>query len=224
MATFVLIPGMCHGGWCFDELAEQLRGHGHRAYPLTLTGLSERSHLLHGTVNLDTHIQDVTGVLAAENIDDAVLVGHSYGGMVITGVADRMPDRVTASVYLDAMVPENGDSCWSLVTERERQWYTDVTETGYAVRPLPFFDTRATPHPLASLFQPLRLTSDLTQTRRRVYVYAAGWDGESPFFAVHQRLREDPAWTTHALDSGHNLMRDAPLELLKILLDAGEPR
>ncbi|MGI5488583.1 alpha/beta fold hydrolase [Microtetraspora malaysiensis] len=224
MATFVLIPGMCHGGWCFDELAEQLRGHGHRAYPLTLTGLSERSHLLHGTVNLDTHIQDVTGVLAAENIDDAVLVGHSYGGMVITGVADRMPDRVTASVYLDAMVPENGDSCWSLVTERERQWYTDVTETGYAVRPLPFFDARATPHPLASLFQPLRLTSDLTQTRRRVYVYAAGWDGESPFSAVHQRLREDPAWTTHALDSGHNLMRDAPLELLKILLDAGEPR
>lgn len=224
MATFILIPGMCHGGWCFGELTEQLRDHGHRAYPLTLTGLSERSHLLHGTVNLDTHIQDVTGVLAAENIQDAVLVGHSYGGMVITGVADRMPDSVTALVYLDAMVPGNGDSCWSLVTDRERQWYTDVVETGYAVRPLPFFDPRATPHPLASLFQPLRLTGELTQIQRRVYAYAAGWDGESPFTSVYHRLREDPGWTTHALDGGHNLMRDAPVELLKILLDAVEPR
>ncbi|KAB8181544.1 alpha/beta fold hydrolase [Nonomuraea phyllanthi] len=220
MATFILIPGMCHGGWCFDELAEQLRDHGHRTFPLTLTGLSERAHLLHGTVNLDTHIQDVTEVLAAEDIHDAVLVGHSYGGMVITGVADRVPGRVSGLVYLDAMVPQDGDSCWSVVTDQERQWYADVVETGVAVRPLPFFDPRATPHPLASLFQPLRLTGGLAPSLRRVYVYAAGWTGESPFTPVYQRLREDPAWTTHALDSGHNLMRDAPLDLLKILLDA----
>ncbi|MEV8631592.1 alpha/beta hydrolase [Streptosporangium sp. NPDC051023] len=141
MTTFVLIPGMCHGGWCFHELTEQLRSHGHRAYPLTLTGLSERSHLLHGGVNLDTHIQDVTGVLAAEQLQDAVLVGHSYGGMVITGVADRMPERVRSLVYLDAVVPADGESIW----------------------------------------------------------------------------------TTHALDSGHNLMRDVPQDLLKILLETGEP-
>lgn len=221
MTTFILIPGMCHGGWCFDELTEQLRDHGHRAHALTLTGLSERGHLLHGTVNLDTHLQDVTGMLAAENIHDAVLVGHSYGGMVITGVADRMPGRVTGLVYLDAMVPADGDSCWSLVTDRERQWYMDVTESGHAVRPLPFFDPRATAHPLASLLQPLRLTGDLARPLRRVYVYAAGWDGESPFTPVYERLREDPAWTTHTLDSGHNLMREAPRELLEILLDAG---
>lgn len=224
MATFILIPGMCHGGWCFDDLAGRLRGHGHHALALTLTGLSERSHLLHGGVNLDTHIQDVTGVVATADIHDAVLVGHSYGGMVITGVADRVPGRVTAMVYLDAVVPDDGDSCWSLVSDRERQWYADVVDTGYATRPLPFFDARATPHPLASLFQPLRLTGDHTRVRRRVYVYAAGWDGESPFTSVHERLRENPAWTTHALDSGHNLMRDAPHELLTILLDAAGPR
>ncbi|WP_214412992.1 alpha/beta fold hydrolase [Sphaerisporangium fuscum] len=224
MATFVLIPGMCHGGWCFGELAEALRDQGHRVYPLTLTGLGERGHLLHGTVNLDTHIQDVTGVLAAEDVRDAVLVGHSYGGMVITGVADRMPGRVSALVYLDAMVPGDGDSCWTLVSERERQWYADVVETGYATRPLPFFDARATPHPLASLLQPLRLTGDPARIGRRVYVYAAGWDGESPFTPVYERLREDPSWTAHALDSGHNLMRDAPQDLLRILLEAAEPR
>ncbi|GAA3594234.1 alpha/beta fold hydrolase [Nonomuraea rosea] len=221
MATFVLIPGMCHGGWCFEELTERLRGHGHRAYPLTLTGLSERSHLLHGTVNLDTHLQDVTALLAAENIQDAVLVGHSYGGMVITGVADRLPGRVRALVYLDAVVPEDGDSCWSLVSERERQWYTDVVENGYAVRTLPFFDARATPHPLASLLQPLSRPAGRARGPRQVYVYAAAWAGESPFTPVYQRLSEDSGWTTHALDSGHNLMRDAPDDLLKILLEAG---
>jgi pimeloyl-ACP methyl ester carboxylesterase len=224
MATFVLIPGMCHGGWCFDELAERLRDHGHRTYPLTLTGLGERGHLAHGGVNLDTHLQDVTGVLETENLHDAVLVGHSYGGMVITGVADRMPGRVASLVYLDAVVPGDGDSCWNLVSDRERQWYADVVETGYAVRPLPFFDTRATPHPVASLLQPLRLTGDPARVRRRVYVYAAGWDGESPFTPVYQRLLQDPSWATYALDSGHNLMRDAPQDLLKILLEAAEPQ
>ncbi|MGI5282282.1 alpha/beta fold hydrolase [Nonomuraea polychroma] len=111
MTTFVLIPGMCHGGWCFEPLTEQLRRHGHRVHPLTLTGLSERSHLLHGGVNLETHIQDVTGVLAAENIEDAVLAGHSYGGMVISGVAGRVPDRVDSLVYLDAVVPQPRRTC-----------------------------------------------------------------------------------------------------------------
>ena len=215
MATYVLIPGMCHGGWCFDELTRPLRDHGHRVHPLTLTGLGERPD---GTADLDTHIQDVTSALEAENIHDAVLVGHSYGGMVITGAADRLPGRVTGLVYLDAMVPEHGDSCWDLVSERERQWYADVVESGDAVRPLPFFDARAMPHPLASLLQPLRLTGGLARVRRRVYVYAAGWDGDSPFTPVYERLREDASWTTYALDGGHNLMRDAPADMLKSLL------
>jgi pimeloyl-ACP methyl ester carboxylesterase len=224
VATFVLIPGMCHGGWSFGELTEQLRADGHRVYPVTLTGISERSHLLHSGVNLETHIQDVTGVLAAENIHDAVLVGHSYGGMVITAVADRMPERVDSLAYLDAVVPANSDSFWALVSDQERRWYLDVVENGYGVRPLPFFDARATPHPLASLLQPLQLTSDLAHIRRRVYVYAAGWDGESPFTPFYHRLREDPSWTTYALDSRHNLMRDAPKDLLKILREVVEPR
>ncbi|MCF6473372.1 alpha/beta fold hydrolase [Nonomuraea sp. MG754425] len=222
MATYVLVPGMCHGGWCFDDLAGRLRDHGHHARPLTLTGLAERAHLLHGTVNLDTHVQDVTAELEAADLRDAVLVGHSYGGMVITGVADRLPARVAALVYVDAMVPQDGDSCWSLVSEQERQWYTDVVETGCAVRPLPFFDPRATPHPLASLMQPLRLTRASGPAPRQVYVYATGWAGDSPFTPVHQRLRADPAWETHALDGGHNLMRDAPEDLLEILLATAE--
>lgn len=220
MATFVLIPGACHGGWCFEPLAEQLRQHGHRAYPLTLTGLGDRSHLLHAGVNLETHIQDVLNVLAAEQIEDAVLVGHSYGGMVISGVADRAPERVDSLVYLDAFVPEDGDSCWTQTTDEQREWYLDVGEDGYSVPTLPFFDPRATAHPLASLLQRIRLTGDLSQFRRRDYVFATQWDGESPFAPTLRRLQDDPQWTVHELDARHNLMRDAPDELLKIMLAA----
>ncbi|MBF6208267.1 alpha/beta fold hydrolase [Nocardia sputi] len=218
MTTFVLIPGMCHGGWCFENLTDELREQGHRVLPLTLTGVGERSHLRHTVVNLDTHIEDVTAVLAAENVHEAVLVGHSYGGMVITGAADRSPDRVTSLVYVDAMVPDHGDSCWDLASEQEHRWYLDVVDTGDAVRPLPFFDPRATPHPLASVLQPLKLTGHLAHIRSRTYVYAAGWETPSPFTTVHARLSREPAWTTYSLDGGHNLMRDNPEGLLKILL------
>lgn len=220
MATFVLVPGACHGGWWFEPLAEQLRQHGHRAFPLTLTGLGERDHLLSAGVNLETHIQDVLNMLAAEQIEDAVLVGHSYGGMVITGVADRAPERVDSLVYLDAFVPEDGDSCWTLTSDEQRAWYLEVGETGYSVPPLPFFDPRATAHPLASLLQRIRLTGDLRRFRRRDYVYATVWDGESPFAPTYERLRNDPLWTVRALDSRHNFLRESADEVLKILLES----
>jgi pimeloyl-ACP methyl ester carboxylesterase len=223
MTTFVLIPGAWHGAWTFEPVADQLRRHGHRAHPLTLTGVGERRHLLTASVNLDTHIADVANFLTDQQITDAVLVGHSYGGMVITGAADRVPERVAGLVYVDALVPEDGDSCWSLVTEQERAWYLrGVGATGYASAPLPFFDPRATAHPLASLLQSIRLDGGLDRYRSRDYVYATGWSGESPFAPVYQRLSGDPAWRTHALASGHNVMRDAPDELLKVLLGAAQ--
>ncbi|MFB9925363.1 alpha/beta fold hydrolase [Amycolatopsis halotolerans] len=104
MTAYVLVPGACHGGWCFDRLTGQLRDRGHRVLPLTLTGLSERQHLLNGGVNLETHIEDVVRAMQAEQVERAVLVGHSYGGMVITGAADRVPELVDSLVYLDAFV------------------------------------------------------------------------------------------------------------------------
>ncbi|MEU7133444.1 alpha/beta hydrolase [Streptomyces sp. NPDC046261] len=223
MTTFVLIPGAWHGAWTFEPTARQLRAHGHHAYPLTLTGVGDRKHLLTSTVNLDTHIDDVVNLLTEEEITDAVLVGHSYGGMVITGAADRVPERVAGLVYVDAMVPAHGDSCWSLVTDQERAWYLDgAGETGYTSAPLPFFDPRTTPHPLASLLQSIRLEGGLDRYRSRDYVYATGWEGRSPFTGLYERLRDDPAWRTHALVSGHNVMRDAPDDLLKVLLTAAQ--
>ncbi|MFI9106118.1 alpha/beta fold hydrolase [Streptomyces fildesensis] len=223
MTTFVLIPGAWHGAWTFEPLARQLRAHGHQAFPLTLTGVGDRKHLLTHSVNLDTHIDDVVNLLTDQQITDAVLVGHSYGGMVITGAADRVPERVAGLVYVDAMVPEDGDSCWSLVTDQEREWYLNgAHETGFTSAPLPFFDPRATPHPLASLLQSVRRAGGLDRFRSRDYVHATGWDGQSPFTGLYERLLGDPAWRTHALASGHNVMRDAPDELLKVLLASAE--
>jgi pimeloyl-ACP methyl ester carboxylesterase len=219
MTTYVFVPGACHGAWCFDDLAEALRAQGHRVLAITLTGVAERAHLLHAGVNLETHIADVLAELAAHDVSDAVLVGHSYGGMVTTAVADRVPQQVDSLVYVDAFVPRDGESCWTLTTDEQREWYVGVDETGYGVPPLPFFDSRATAHPLASLLQPIRLTDDLSRFRRRVYVYATIWEGESPFAATFDRVRRDPSWTTHMLDGAHNLMRDCPDDLLRILVD-----
>jgi pimeloyl-ACP methyl ester carboxylesterase len=223
MTTYVLVPGACHGAWCFDDLAEALRAQGHRVIAVTLTGIAERAHLLHAGVNLETHITDVRAELAVQEVSDAVLVGHSYGGMVITAVADRVPQQVDSVVYLDAFVPRDGESCWTLTTDEQRAWYAAVDETGYGVPPLPFFDPRATAHPLASLMQPIRLTADLSRFRSRIYVYATKWQGESPFAATFDQVRRDPAWATHALDGAHNLMRDCPDDLLQILLDVAQP-
>ncbi|MCB5169247.1 alpha/beta fold hydrolase [Streptomyces bambusae] len=220
MTTYVLVPGAWHGAWTFEPMARALRRAGHEAYPLTLTGIGARKHLLTASVNLDTHIDDVLGLLADEDLTDVVLVGHSYGGMVITGAADRAPDRVAGLVYVDALVPENGDSCWSLVDRHQREWYLEGTAAGgYASEPLPFFDPRATAHPLASLMQAVRLQGPPAASR--TFVYAEGWGEVSPFGPVYERLSADPSWVAHALDSGHDVMRDRPEELLEILLEAG---
>lgn len=220
-ANIVLVPGACHGGWCFDDLAAALRDDGHRVLTPTLTGVAERAHLAHAGVNLDTHIADVISDFHAHRVTDAVLVGHSYGGMVITAVADRIPDRVRTLVYLDAFVPRDGESCWSLTNDEQRQWYIGVDTTGYGVPPLPFFDERATAHPLASLLQPVSL-GDEPPGIRRIYVAARRWPTESPFAPTYERLHSDPGWTTYALDGAHNLMRDNHTDLVRILRDAAD--
>ena len=126
MATFVLIPGGWHGGWYFQGFAEALRARGHRAYAITLTGLGERRHLLRTDVNLDTHVEDVVQLLEMENLSEVILLGHSYAGMVVTGVLDRVPDRIAAAIYVDAFVPDDGQSCFGLATDAFRKLFLDT--------------------------------------------------------------------------------------------------
>src|ERR1700677_1066166 len=110
MSTFVLVHGGWHGGWCYSRLGRILRRAGHDVYTPTLTGLGERSHLSYMPINLDTHILDVQNVILWEDLSDVVLCGHSYGGLVISGVADRIPERIDSLVFIEAVLPEDGDS------------------------------------------------------------------------------------------------------------------
>ena len=108
--TFVLVHGAWHGGWCWRRVADRLEGKGHKVFVPTMTGLGDRSHLLTKGINLDTHITDIVNVLKWEDLKDIVLVGHSYGGIIVSGVADQMHDKIASIVFLDAFVPEDGDS------------------------------------------------------------------------------------------------------------------
>ena len=110
MNTFVIVHGAWAGGWFFQETARFLRAAGHEVYTPTLTGIGERVHLGHPDIDLDTHIQDIVNVLEYEDLEDVSLVGYSYGGMVVTGVAERVPERIKQLIYLDAFVPVDGQS------------------------------------------------------------------------------------------------------------------
>jgi pimeloyl-ACP methyl ester carboxylesterase len=221
MATFVLVPGTYHGGWWYGPIAEELRRHGHTVHALTLTGVGERNHLLTGSVNLDTHIEDVVRVLDDEDVRDAVLVGHSYGGMPVTGAADRRPERIGALVYLDAFAPRDGESELDILpADWRRTTLAAAGGDGFTMVPPAFLaakDSRVTSHPLATKLQRIRLTGAHERVARRTYLYLSGFEG-SPFTATHERLRQDPAWTVQSLPVGHDIVRDAPDDLVKLLL------
>ena len=226
MSGFVLVPGACHGGWWYQPVVTELQTAGHHARSLTLAGLGPDGMTGAGQVTLDTHIDQTTAALTAASDtagEPVVLVGHSYGGTVITGAADRAPDRVRALVYLDAFVPANGDSCWSMTNDEQRRWYLDgAGRTGLTVDPLPFFDSQARPHPLATLVQRIRLTGAWAAVPRKTYVAAAGWPGglpASPFAPTARRIAADPAWDYHEWPTRHNVLHEGPHRLLELLLD-----
>ncbi len=217
--TFVFVPGGWHGGWDFRPLTERLRARGHQVHELTLSGVGERNHIPAGSVNLDTHIEDVVAVFEQEELDDAVLCGHSYGGMVIAGVADRIRDRLARIVYIDAYLPDDGDSCFSLTTPRYRQLFLDLVRAdGWAVAAPASLDPRATSHPIATFLQAISLSGHQNDVARRDYIYHSAWEG-TPFAEVYERLREDDRWHVHEVPCGHNGMVQAPDELTAILLD-----
>jgi pimeloyl-ACP methyl ester carboxylesterase len=219
MATFILVPGGWHGSWSFDAVVPLLERAGHTVHALTLTGLRPNDdQATVATANLDTHADDVLRLLDRADITDATLVGHSYGGMVITAAADRAHGRVTRLVHIDAYVPRDGESCWSATTERYRQAFVVGAATnGYAVLPPNGGDPRRRPHPLASFLQAIRLTDAHANVPHREFVYCSGWD-DTPFTELRTRLQADPTWQVHDLPTGHNAMREAPEAVAALLL------
>jgi pimeloyl-ACP methyl ester carboxylesterase len=222
MANVVIVAGGWHGGCEITPFARRLRALGHDVFTPTLTGLGERVHLAAARPNLDTHILDVANVLEFEDLSDVVLCAHSYGGMVITGVADRMPERISALVYIDALVPEDGESWWDLVNDHFRAIAIDgADEDGFSVRPPAHMDPRCRPHPMASFLQKIRLAGRWKEVREKLFVYATGW-ADSPFPPTVERLKKLADWRVEEMATRHNIIAAAPDQFLAILtrLDA----
>ncbi len=238
MATFVLVHGAFEAGWYWRPVARILRSAGHEVFTPSLTGLGERAHLMSPKVDLDTHIADVVGVMVSEELDGVVLAGHSYGGMVITGAADRAPDRagerVTSLVYLDAFVPEDGEAVFDIVPpERRAALEAAAAEggDGWRIPPPPavdwgvtdpdlqvWLDRLSVAHPLATMTQPIRLSG--AKVAERHYVLAARYD-PSPFQRFAAAFDGAPGWTVHRIDEGHMLPVTAPEEVCRSLIAAG---
>ena len=235
MATFVLVAGACWGGWSWTRVAPLLRAAGHDVWTPTPTGVGDRVHLATPAIDLDTHVTDVANLLFYEDLTDVTLVGWSYGGMVIAGVAEQAPERLAQLIYGDASVPGDGQSDYDCEGATEAERAADRSTAAAAGMPgywLPvdylragipdaadqaWVLARATPHPLATLEQPVRLGNPAAAALPRAYVYCSegkGEDSSSRRFAA--MYRSAPGWRYREIAANHL----APITAPRALADA----
>jgi pimeloyl-ACP methyl ester carboxylesterase len=233
MAAFVLVHGTGHGGWCWRFVVPLLRAAGLDVYAPTLTGLGASSHLLHelDRISLDTHVKDVTNMLFFEDLSEVVLVGHSYGGMVITGVAAKEPHRVAQLVYLDAYLPLEGENEIPLWPPDQKEKYRSDLALGIRFRPplaasmlgitdpkmSEWVQERLTPHPYGTYEDPPASGNSESVSIHRTYIHCTAGPLSSwmePFAARARKLE----WNVHTMAAGHDVMITHPKELVEILL------
>jgi len=229
MATFLVAHGAWSAGWAWKKMRPLLRARGHELCTPTHTGLGERAHLASPDIDLETHIADILGVLQAEDLVNVILIGHSYGGMVATGVADRARERIAALVYVDAFAPKDGDSVFSLTPDRRTAMIEAAAKSGdgWKMPPSPMPpDTpeadqawampRRMPQPLKTFEQKLRLHhGELTLPRH--YIYCKRCPPDDRFRQFYDRARRE-GWGHDEIDASHNPHITAP-EALAALLD-----
>ncbi|OYW46915.1 MAG: hypothetical protein B7Z08_00560 [Sphingomonadales bacterium 32-68-7] len=229
MANYVLVHGAWGGGRSYDRTAADLRAAGHEVLVAQLTGLGSRSGELHPGITLTDHVDDVCEQVDAAGFDRFILAGHSYGGMVITGVATRLGARIDAIAYIDAFLPADGQSLWDVTGEFEHAWYIDTQKfkPGY-VDPIGQVDFSPVPgavgyHPLLTLLEGVRYTGEEAKIPRRAYVFATGWQ-PTPFGRFSDWARTQDGWDHHESQASHFVMTDQPEQTLQILLGlAGSP-
>jgi pimeloyl-ACP methyl ester carboxylesterase len=240
--TFVLVHPAWHGGWCWSKLARRLRAAGHEVLTPTLTGLGERAHLARPDVGLATHVEDVVNVLLFEDLRAAVLVGHSSSGAVVTGAADRAPDRVAHVVYLDAFVPEDGQAILDLVpAERRAAFEALARDEGdgwqvprFAPPPWPrivremwgvedeadaaWLIERLRPTPIGHFRDPVRRGDPEAERLPRTYIRCTAFPhpGMDRFAAAARRT---PGWSCRELAAPHHAAITHPQEVAALLLD-----
>jgi pimeloyl-ACP methyl ester carboxylesterase len=235
MATFVLVHGAWHGSWCWKRVRAALQARGHDVFTPTLTGVGERSHLLSPHVNLGTHIEDIVNLIRWEELSDVVLCGHSYGGCVVTGVADRLPNRIGEMVYLDAFTPEDGESLLDILPDTWRIQLLEATSRegeGWMVPPIPaeafnvnagdreWVNRQCTMQPIATFRQAVELSGRSEASKSPTFILATDFD-DSPFTAFYDRARAR-GWRTLTMPGGHDLMLDRPEELTGGLIEIAE--
>jgi pimeloyl-ACP methyl ester carboxylesterase len=224
MTDYVLVHGAWGGGQGYQRLAAELKEAGHNVLVAALTGLGVRSDELHPGITLTDHIDDVCDQIAAAGFDRFVLAGHSYGGMVITGVATRLGARIDGLVYIDAFLPADGQSLWDTTGDYEHNWYVDSQKfTPGLVAPIGSVDFEPVPgqvgrHPLLTLLEAVRYTGEEAKVPRRVYIFANDWQ-PTPFARFRDKAQAEGGWECHDSQSGHFVMTDQPEQLLEIMLD-----
>jgi pimeloyl-ACP methyl ester carboxylesterase len=229
MTCFVLVHGAWHGGWCWARVARLLRNAGHEVFTPTLTGLAERAHYRGTPINLETHITDVADLLRWENLDQVVLVGHSYGGAVVNGAAAVQPSRIRTLVFLDAFLLQPGQAVWGGMEEPARTrvaesaasdgaWILPLSSAHFAVNPADqsWVDAQCTPQPIGCFLQALSASgADLVPNRR--YIFATGYP-RTPFRPFRDRVAADPTWRVDDIGTGHDAMLDDPAALATLLM------
>lgn len=229
--TFVFVAGSGHGGWAWRRVADRLVRQGRRVHTPSLTGLAERSHLIGTPIGLDTHIQDIVNLFLWQDIERAVLVGHSYAGWVISGAVEQLGDRVAALAFVDAFLPDDGQRGFDLLNEVQKAAVLDAQARGEASRPGPrsaalkiqrpedaaWVDERITPQPIGVSMQPLRLTGARERVPVKLYIRTPLFP--QPLFDVAlARCAADPGWRTAVMHGcGHDPMIDEPDALCSLL-------
>ena len=246
MGTYVLVHGGFHGSWCWSRLLPLLEAAGHVAYGPSLTGLGDRADLLSPEVGLSTHIANITGLIREKDLRHVILLGHSYGGMVITGVADQVPDRINHLLYLDTFVPRNGEAMADIVPRQIARFRTEARQhgDGWRVAPpmkMPFgirglygvtdepdlswVRAMLTPQSLKTFEEPLHLADpDIVARYPRTHIWCTGGGF---LLALARRLAsprtlppKEPGWRLRRLPTGHDAMITMPRALAALLLEA----
>jgi pimeloyl-ACP methyl ester carboxylesterase len=230
MTTFVVCHGAWSAGWTWKKMRPLMRAAGHELFTPSYTGIGERSHLAHAGIDLGTHIDDILNVLRFEDLADVVLIGHSYGGMVATGVADRAPERIRQVIYLDAFAPKNGEAAMSLQPEAVRTRMMEAVRTqgdGWRVPPNPMPpDTDAADvawampkrvmQPVKTFQQPIALTGAVDKLPRS-YIYCTRSGPGDVFRQFADRAKTESGWRYVEMDASHNPHITCPTALMAVL-------